>query len=77
MYDAYDSNKFVVKIIDFDKYQPNSDEKADFNVIKGLQYVIWYLNNIIARVDHHLKEIQEEKLKIFDSFEVVPEQKLN
>jgi hypothetical protein len=36
MYDAYDSNKFVVKIIDFDKYQPNSDGTADFNVIKGL-----------------------------------------
>lgn len=45
-YDAYDHSKFAVKLIDFDKYELSLHEHGDQNIIIGLKYIIWYLNNI-------------------------------
>lgn len=49
VYDAYDHGKFQVKIIDFDQYHGllYQHHAGDENIIVGLKYIIWYLNNLV------------------------------
>lgn len=55
LYDAFDHSKFTVKIIDFDKYYPQTKEVngGDENIIVGLKYIIGYLNNILNNHEFH------------------------
>lgn len=70
MYDALDHRKFSVKIIDFDQYFPDSHHShhsADENIIIGLKYIIWYLNNIKSQASIHIDDIKNKKLKLFST----------
>ena len=52
-YDANNHSNFCVKVIDFDKYHPDSLMNPDFNIIEGLKYIIGYFESILSNPSPH------------------------
>jgi hypothetical protein len=61
-----------VKLIDFDKYELSPHEHGDQNIIVGLKYIVWYLNNICLNSKSHEDVILSKNMGIFQNFENIP-----
>jgi hypothetical protein len=76
-YDAEDTSKFTVNLIDFDKYEHTEEPGEDAVIAEGLLNVRKFFTAVLENHDAHLERLRRKDLEVFKEHQVIPQEKID